>query len=82
MNTTITDHAVRIVDYNTADSADEENRPAALDAAHIRLHLCAHAGYPTGEVNEAIRDAREQGWLIERRDGYVVAGGRGEEGGP
>lgn len=84
MTSNITDCVIRVVDYNTADSADgggddEDTRPEALDDAHIRLNLCAHAGHPVDEVTQAIREAREQGQLAERRDGYAVAVGRGED---
>ena len=47
--------------------------PDALDADHIRVHLCANGGYPVDEINRAIADALEAGELVEVEGGYVVA---------
>lgn len=59
---------VRTVDYNTGGSATD-----ALDADHIRVHLCANGGYPVEAINRAIADALEAGELHEVEGGYVVA---------
>lgn len=66
------ERVVRVVEYNTAEDEDV-SLPASIDADHIRLHLCAHAGHPPTEVNQAIRDALEAGRLDEQVGGYVVA---------
>ena len=61
------ERVVRTVDYNTGGSA-----PDALDADHIRVHLCANAQYAVDEINRAIADALEAGELVEVEGGYVV----------
>ena len=62
------ERVVRTVDYNTGGSS-----PDALDADHIRVHLCANGGYPVDAINRAIADALEAGELREVEGGYVVA---------
>ena len=54
------ERVVRTVDYNTGGSA-----PNALDADHIRVHLCANAQYAVDDSNRAIADALEAGDLVE-----------------
>ena len=61
------ERVVRTVDYNTGGSA-----PDALDADHIRVHLCANAQYAVDDINRAIADALEAGELVEVKGGYVV----------
>ena len=73
---TRTEHRERVVrtgDYNTGGSA-----PDALDADHIRVHLCANGGYSVEAINRAIVDALEAGELVEVEGGYVVADDVGE----
>ena len=70
-NETRTEHherVVRTVEYNTGGSA-----PDALDADHIRVHLCANAQYAVDDINRAIVDALEAGDLVEVEGGYVIA---------
>lgn len=62
------ERVVRTVEANTVGSG-----PDALDADHIRVHLCANSGYPVEQVNQAIADALEAGELLEVDGGYVVA---------
>ena len=61
---------VRTVEANTSGSG-----PDAIDAAHIRIILCANSGYPVEQVNQAIAIALEQGRLTEHEetDGDSVA---------
>ena len=63
------ERVVRTVDYNTGF----ENCPGALDADHIRVHLCANAQYAVDDINRAIADALDAGELVEVEGGYVVA---------
>lgn len=64
------ERVIRTIELNTSGSG-----PDAIDAAHIRVILCANSGYPVEKVNQAIATALEQGRLIEHdeKDGYVVA---------
>jgi hypothetical protein len=64
------ERVVRTVEANTKGSG-----PDAIDAAHIRVILCANSGYPVKQVNQAIATALEQGRLIEQQEknGYSVA---------
>lgn len=64
------ERVVRTVEANTSGSG-----PDAIDAAHIRVILCANSGYPVEQVNQAIMTALEQGRLIEhdKMGGYAVA---------
>ena len=64
------ERVVRTVEANTKGSG-----PDAIDAAHIRVILCANSDYPLEQVNQAIATALEQGRLIEHdeEDGYIVA---------
>ncbi|WP_336365347.1 hypothetical protein [Halalkalicoccus salilacus] len=64
------ERVVRTVEANTKGSG-----PDAIDAAHIRVILCANSGYPIEQVNQAIATALEQGRLTEHeeKDGYSVA---------
>ena len=62
------ERVVRTVDYNTGYA----NCPDALDADHIRVHLCANAQYAAEDINRAIADALEAGELVEVEGGYVV----------
>ena len=64
------ERVVRTVEANTKGSG-----PDAIDAAHIRVILCANSGYPVKQVNQAIATALEQGRLTkhEETDGYSVA---------
>jgi hypothetical protein len=64
------ERVVRTVAANTAGSG-----PDAIDADHIRVHLCANSGYPVEQVNRAIADCLEAGELIETEDGYVTGEG-------
>lgn len=45
------ERVVRTVGYNTGDG---ESLPDALDADHIRVHLCANAQYSIEAINRAI----------------------------
>ncbi|MFC7009970.1 hypothetical protein [Halalkalicoccus salilacus] len=64
------ERVVRTVEANTKGSG-----PDTIDAAHIRVILCANSAYPVEQVNQAIATALEQGQLTEHeeKDGYIVA---------
>ncbi|MFC7009674.1 hypothetical protein [Halalkalicoccus salilacus] len=64
------ERVVRTVEANTSGSG-----PDAIDAAHIRVILCANSAYPVKQVNQAIASALEQDRLTEHEetDGYSVA---------
>ena len=64
------ERVVRTVEPNTKGSD-----PDAINAAHIRVILCANLGYPVKQVNQVIATALERGRLTEHeeKDGYIVA---------
>jgi hypothetical protein len=64
------ERVVRTVEANTSGSG-----PDAIDAAHIRVILCANSGYSVEQVNQAIATALEQGRLTEhdKEGGHAVA---------
>lgn len=61
------EHVVRTVEYNTGG----KNLLETIDAAYIRIHVCANAGYQPEAINQAIADILKAGEL--REGGYVVA---------
>ena len=61
------ERVVRTVDYNTGG-----NGPDALDADHIRVHLCANAQYAVDDSTRAIGDALEADDLVEVEGGSIV----------
>jgi hypothetical protein len=65
------ERVVRTVAANTAGSG-----PDAIDADHIRVHLCANSGYPVEQVNRAIAAALEAVECVGTRQGEGWIHGR------
>jgi hypothetical protein len=65
------ERVVRTVAANTAGSG-----PDAIDADHIRVHLCANSAYPVKQVNRAIAAALEAGECVGTRQGEGWVHGR------
>lgn len=64
----IVDRVVRTVEYNTGGGS-----PEAIDAHHVRVHLCVNGEYLVEAVTNAITAAVKRGDLVEREGGYATA---------
>lgn len=62
-----------------ANTGHGEERPATIDAHHIRVHLCANGGYDSGEVNRTIAKLLEVGQLQEVETGRIALTEDGSE---